>query len=630
MRKQIGLFLVAIMIASAVQGLTQGAFSDVPENHWAAKAISDLAKAGILEGYQVGSKAVYYGNRTMTRYEVAMALARLLKKIEATPPNQSVQLDQIRKMILNDKEVQDRLRGPQGVPGIPGQPGPVGSPTGKVGPPGPPGAPGPAGARGPVGPPGPAAPINEGIMVARGALTAEQIMALQKLLTTFGPEIAAIRGDVRALGDRMTKVEQQLAKMPPLRTSVDGGFRYGISGPGLVTGTDVNQSNKMVTLSNDAKNGTVDRTLANDASNGTRWGVFLADINIDGNVSESVATHVTVRTVSPFNGAPSVGTPTVIPIPTAPSPTFTPVSDQISLWDWYATFRLGASRFGYAPIDKALSNITVTAGRHTSSIAQGLLFDNSQQPLVGLSADASTGQFVYGINGSFVDRNVNLNDAVNPFQAQDTVGYGYLGWGKGDFSVVGTWLGSGYGDQDGWSVGADGKLYGIRLFGEFAKLTAGVNDQNLSDNAGWVVGSDILNNWNGLSLTGKYGRIGRGFNPVFSSLNPYAAHNAYDINWVDRPLYLDPNNVTQGWDAEARYAFAKSWLLQGRIYGGSHQEAGLATMGADTVWTVGLKKQLTDGVSASAMYGVRGVRNRATDTKLFDFKTLRAAIEFTM
>jgi len=56
-------------------------FPDVPKNHWAYEAINKLASAGIIEGRDGG---VYVGNAPMTRYEFAVAIARLLDKIGPT------------------------------------------------------------------------------------------------------------------------------------------------------------------------------------------------------------------------------------------------------------------------------------------------------------------------------------------------------------------------------------------------------------------------------------------------------------------------------------------------------------------------------------------------------------------
>lgn len=54
-------------------------FPDVPENHWARDAVATLAAKGIVEGYPDGT---FKGDRSATRWEVAMVVARLLAKME--------------------------------------------------------------------------------------------------------------------------------------------------------------------------------------------------------------------------------------------------------------------------------------------------------------------------------------------------------------------------------------------------------------------------------------------------------------------------------------------------------------------------------------------------------------------
>ena len=52
-------------------------FSDIPRNHWAAKAVVFLADAGILNGYEDNS---YRGERNITRYEMAQMIFNYSKK----------------------------------------------------------------------------------------------------------------------------------------------------------------------------------------------------------------------------------------------------------------------------------------------------------------------------------------------------------------------------------------------------------------------------------------------------------------------------------------------------------------------------------------------------------------------
>ncbi|MBR4748064.1 MAG: S-layer homology domain-containing protein [Abditibacteriota bacterium] len=70
------LFMVlAIAFALAAPMLAQTTFSDVPRDHWAYDAVSELEAAGLIVGYPDGE---FKGKRTMTRYEFALVLTRLL------------------------------------------------------------------------------------------------------------------------------------------------------------------------------------------------------------------------------------------------------------------------------------------------------------------------------------------------------------------------------------------------------------------------------------------------------------------------------------------------------------------------------------------------------------------------
>lgn len=78
-------------------------FADVPTNHWAYDAIAELAAKGLIEGYPDGT---FKGDRAMTRYEMAMVVARLLARIESiqvpapTPPQVTkADLDAIQRLV---------------------------------------------------------------------------------------------------------------------------------------------------------------------------------------------------------------------------------------------------------------------------------------------------------------------------------------------------------------------------------------------------------------------------------------------------------------------------------------------------------------------------------------------------
>ncbi len=80
----LGVLLGTPHVSLAQAGAASGPFADVPADHWAYQAVDTLQKAGIVIGYPDGT---YGGKRAMTRYEFAVAIARLLPLIK--PPDLS-------------------------------------------------------------------------------------------------------------------------------------------------------------------------------------------------------------------------------------------------------------------------------------------------------------------------------------------------------------------------------------------------------------------------------------------------------------------------------------------------------------------------------------------------------------
>ncbi len=72
-------FLFATLLACMILGVSVAsaatAYDDVPRDHWAYNALDYLTDRGVLEGYPDG---FFKGDRTLTRYEFAQAIARLL------------------------------------------------------------------------------------------------------------------------------------------------------------------------------------------------------------------------------------------------------------------------------------------------------------------------------------------------------------------------------------------------------------------------------------------------------------------------------------------------------------------------------------------------------------------------
>jgi hypothetical protein len=83
----LGGLLMTLAMACALPAAAQNAAQDVPPGHWAYEAVRELADKGLVTGYPDGR---FLGNRTVTRYEMATIIQRLLRHVEqlqtSTPP----------------------------------------------------------------------------------------------------------------------------------------------------------------------------------------------------------------------------------------------------------------------------------------------------------------------------------------------------------------------------------------------------------------------------------------------------------------------------------------------------------------------------------------------------------------
>ena len=78
MKKRLVTLLAGLLtVLSMGFGLAQ--FSDVPAGHWAKEAVEALAAKGIIIGFPDGT---FRGNETLTRYQAALIIYRLLQQIE--------------------------------------------------------------------------------------------------------------------------------------------------------------------------------------------------------------------------------------------------------------------------------------------------------------------------------------------------------------------------------------------------------------------------------------------------------------------------------------------------------------------------------------------------------------------
>jgi len=203
--------------------------ADVPWDHWAYDAIAELYDAGLLEGYPDGT---FKGNCDLTRYEFAMALARMLWHVT----------DTIKP-----------VPGPNGDAGPAGAAGPKGD-TGPAGPQGPAGAKGAQGAKGDPGPKGPTGPtgpegkvdpaklkdaISKEIAARKLVDEATVAKAIQELKDWLEPELGSISSkldDVQASIDGLDTRVKALEDKPDVITGYIGSDFGAVTSAGALGG----------------------------------------------------------------------------------------------------------------------------------------------------------------------------------------------------------------------------------------------------------------------------------------------------------------------------------------------------------------------------------------------------------
>lgn len=94
--------LVAFLLLAFAGLASAKSFDDVPKTHWAYDAVEYLASKGLVEGYPDGT---FKGDRTMTRYELAMIIARAYAKMEdmlTKGEGQSVDVESVMNDLMNE------------------------------------------------------------------------------------------------------------------------------------------------------------------------------------------------------------------------------------------------------------------------------------------------------------------------------------------------------------------------------------------------------------------------------------------------------------------------------------------------------------------------------------------------
>ncbi|HHV62493.1 MAG TPA: hypothetical protein GXX51_07650 [Firmicutes bacterium] len=80
MRRHTHFILTAVLVLALAAPAMASPFADVPAYHWAYDAVNQLAAYGLIQGFPDGT---FKGDQPMTRYQMAMVVARLLVQLDS-------------------------------------------------------------------------------------------------------------------------------------------------------------------------------------------------------------------------------------------------------------------------------------------------------------------------------------------------------------------------------------------------------------------------------------------------------------------------------------------------------------------------------------------------------------------
>ena len=106
--------MIAVLLLSASATFAE-TFKDVPKDHWAAESVQIVAADGVMKGYP---DATFKGDKPVTRYELAVALERMIFFIEQSLKPEVQRREGVESRTLNP--VQGKVESP-GAPSPPRQ-----------------------------------------------------------------------------------------------------------------------------------------------------------------------------------------------------------------------------------------------------------------------------------------------------------------------------------------------------------------------------------------------------------------------------------------------------------------------------------------------------------------------------
>ena len=499
--------VVAPGLVAPAHAQDRAEFQDVPLTHWAYPALQKLAAAGILEGYPPTGN--FIGQRPMTRYEFAVAIARLLDKIQAGG-------------------------------------------TGGVGPAG------PAGPAGATGPQGPAGPGTNGVP----GMTREQVLAIvDPLQREFRDELARVNGRLDALENRMSAEESKVVAPPRLTFAPAILHREGYAsyidarspiGRNFLNGAQGNVLNGAPGILADNNAGGYTTARANrytaDIAN-KKFSYTDMELRLTDRVSDRVSLNAALRSLGSNQEDPWVGN----------------TNGGLYVREAYANLDLTDRRF------LGLSGITASIGRQRTAIAQGLLYDNQLSPTDQMRGDALIGPVtITGITGTQNDTDNTLSVGAgfaDPYSNQGSVRYLATGGPAINQLYVGTPGAATTGSNDNETLARASvnvfKVAGRPVALGYTKMFDGYRSQKGDS---FDVSLPLFNRTIGFEYVRQQKRAdGTGGDPIFGGDDKPSAYNA-TLN-VLRTNVLDLN-VAYGYaEGNFEYFAASSANPYARSYG---------------------------------------------------------------
>ena len=656
-RKAIGVLVAIAATAPAIvtpklvapaQAQAAAEYPDVPRGHWAYEAINKLSQAGIIEGMPDGT---YMGNKAMTRYEFAVAIARLLQKIPTGGGN-GVKGD----------------TGATGAPGAQGQQGVKGD----------------TGATGAKGEPGNLAALPNDL-VRTGDIKdfikrAEVNDLIAALRNEFSKELDRLGVRVDSLETRVGLLENRRVAPPRFTSSMGILYRTGtsaaivsnndtpVAAPGVVPFAGAGR--QVVNANNSAAGAFGAAQLIPGRSfptrrrriDATKYTYTDFELRMTDRISDRLSASAALRSLGNTQEDPWAGE----------------TGGGLYLREAYAVADLSDKR------TFLVKNLSAVVGRQHTKIAQGLLYDNDLSPtdqarFMGNIGPVNLSAFIGSSDGSAVGNVFNgLNTGTatyNPYLDGGSVAYlsGAVGLPFGTTpgaslgSVVGIPVNPGLGQTFGQDNNESLAHASVNLFklagkpvvvGGTALFGGVLNQQGYGFDVSvplfkrtvgfeWVAqqnyagGGDTPGNPNAYNVTVPilktkiidldfaYGKADTTYeNFISSAANPYA--RTYGEAIFDRPLALGAplinGNNTGGAGGTPQYMAAKqafdisgtvrvpiSFLrrtpIDFRYYAarGRAPVAGSTNVDLGDVWTVGTTFNVTSGVDFELKYGFYNV-----------------------